>query len=381
MNQPTIEKIPGNSRILVAPLDWGLGHATRCIPIIRELLAQGCDVWLAGEGAQEQLLKAEFPEIPFLELPGYRIKYAKTRWGLIWKMIQQGPKMRRAIQYERRWLKKIVKKYFFDAVISDNRYGLYHSTVPCVFITHQLVIKSAAGKWTETVLQKRNYSFINRFTECWVPDAEGENNLAGELSHPGKKPVVPVRYIGLLSRFEKREISLDAPLEDKGNHLLIILSGPEPQRTILEEKIISDISHYNGTATIVRGLPGATSLIPSTNMICFFNHLPSEDLKVAMLKAEYIIGRSGYSTVMDVVALQKKSILIPTPGQTEQEYLGNYLMKKGMAVCCVQKDFFLNNVLTVASNFNYMLPAIDSNSMLKTTIETFLHQSCPPALG
>ena len=138
MNQVFREKVSGKTRILIAPLDWGLGHATRCIPIIRELMAQGCDVWLAGEGAQERLLKDEFPDLPFLQLPGYRIEYAKTKWGLIWKMILQGPKMRRAIQYEHRWLKKMVKQYHFDAVISDNRFGLYHKTTPCIFITHQL---------------------------------------------------------------------------------------------------------------------------------------------------------------------------------------------------------------------------------------------------
>ena len=170
MIQPILEKtsLPDLSatldtqkpRVLVAPLDWGLGHATRCIPIIRELLAQGCDVWLVGEGMQEQLLKTEFPQLTFLLLPGYRIRYAKTSRGLIWKMIQQGPKMRRAIRYEHLWLKKMEKEHRFDAIISDNRYGLYHSTIPCIFITHQLSIKSSAGKWTEKILQKRNFEFV-----------------------------------------------------------------------------------------------------------------------------------------------------------------------------------------------------------------------------
>ena len=375
MNQPPKEKTQGKPRILVAPLDWGLGHATRCIPIIRELLEQGCEVWLAGEGAQEQLLIAEFPEIPFLNLPGYRISYSKTARGLIWKMIQQGPKMRRAIEAEHSWLKKIVDEYGIDAIISDNRYGLYHASVPSVFITHQLTIKSPFSKWTETILRKRNYKYINHFTECWIPDAEGENNLAGELSHPEKKPVAPVRYIGLLSRFVKKEII------ERKNHLVVILSGPEPQRTLLEEKIINDISHYNGTAIIVRGLPGSSSLIPSTNMIQFYNHLSADELNKAMQEAEYVISRSGYSTVMDVMALQKKSILIPTPGQTEQEYLGSYLMEKGIAICAEQKDFSLNNLLATARGFNFNLPVIDNDSLLKKTIETFLHQSCLPALG
>ncbi len=375
MNQLFSEKTAGKPRILLVPLDWGLGHATRCIPIIRELLSQGCQVWLAGEGAQEQLLKTEFPNLPFLPLPGYRIHYAKTRRGLIWKMIQQGPKMRRAIQYEHRWLKKAVKEHGFDAVISDNRYGLYHSRVPCIFITHQLTIKTSAGKWTEKILQKRNYKYINKFTACWVPDAESEKNLAGKLSHPVIKPAVPVHYIGSLSRFEKKQVA------EKKNHLLVILSGPEPQRTMLEERIINDISHYNGTATIVRGLPGSASLIPSTNMIKFYNHLPATDLNIEMQEAEYVIGRSGYSTIMDIIALQKKSILISTPGQTEQEYLGKSLLEKGIAFCCAQKDFSLSMALTAAANYDYKIPLIAADASLVNTIKLFLHQSCTPALG
>lgn len=382
MDQPLDEKNLRKLRILVAPLDWGLGHATRCIPIIRELLAQGADVWLAGEGAQKQLLETEFPELTFLPIPGYRILYSKTKRGLIWKMIQQGPKMRRAIQYEHRWLKKMIKEHQFNAVISDNRYGLYHAGIPCIFITHQLTIKSYAGKWTEKILQKRNYHYINKFTECWVPDlpagqagAEGENNLAGDLSHPALKPGVPVRYIGLLSRFEKTDIP------EKKNHLLIVLSGPEPQRSMLEEKIITDISHYNGTAVIVRGLPDSASLIPSTSMIRFYNHLPADLLNMEMASAEYVISRSGYSTVMDIVTLQKKSILIPTPGQTEQKYLGEYLMKKGIAVISGQEEFSLRKALSAAANHNYTFPERFDNDILRKAIHHLLYQSCNPSLG
>jgi UDP-N-acetylglucosamine transferase subunit ALG13 len=390
IDQPVTDKPLRKPRILICPLDWGLGHAARCIPVIRELLSQGFEVWLAGEGAQEVLLKSEFPELPFLPLQGYRISYAKTARGLIWKMIQQGPKMQRAIQSEQHWLKKIVKEHHFDAVISDNRYGLYHTSIPCIFITHQLSIKSSLGKWTKKILQKRNYNFINRFTECWVPDLSSdeagvkepaystgrENYLAGELSHPQIKPSIPVRYIGLLSRFERKDIP------EKKTHLLIILSGPEPQRSILEEKIIADVSHYNYTATVVRGLPGSSSLIPSTGMIKFYNHLPAVELNAAMQEAEYVISRSGYSSVMDIVTLQKKSILIPTPGQTEQEYLGEYLMKKGIAVTVQQNNFSLTTALASAADYNYTFPAItDNNSMLKKTVSDFWDQLNNSSLG
>ena len=158
--------------------------------------------WLAGEGAQEKILREEFPSLPFLPLKGYRIKYGKS--GLTGKILLQVPSILRAIKEENKWLKEQVTKYGFEAVISDNRYGLYHKDIFSVFITHQLYIKSSLGKWTERILQKWNYKFINRFNECWVPDEERENNLAGELSHPVTLPMIPTKYIGPLSRFVRQ---------------------------------------------------------------------------------------------------------------------------------------------------------------------------------
>jgi len=332
-------------KLLVAPLDWGLGHATRCVPVIRDLLKNNCEVWLAGEGAQEKLLREEFPSLPFLPLKGYQIKYGKS--GLTGKILLQVPSILRSIKEENKWLKKQVSNHGFDAVISDNRYGLYNEKVFSVLITHQLCIKTSFGKWSEKILQHWNYKLINKFNECWLPDDEGENNLAGELSHPVRLPSIPVRYIGPLSRFAKKNI------DEIKDHLLIILSGPEPQRTILENKVIDQIVKYPATATIVRGLPGEKNIIPSTNSIHFYNHLTSEELNREAMKAEFIISRSGYSTIMDIASIQKKSILIPTPGQTEQEYLAGHLMKKQFAFCIDQNGFSLLKNIEEARNFEY----------------------------
>ncbi len=354
-------------RILVAPLDWGLGHATRCIPIIRELLNHEAEVWIAGEAAQEKLLKAEFPDIPFLSLPGYRIRYAKSAGAFVKNIIFQIPKILKTIKQENTWLKKVVEEHHVDAVIADNRYGLYHSNIHCVFMTHQLRIKTSLGAWVERILQKRNYRYINRFTECWVPDVFGRNNIAGNLSHPRKHPRIPVRYVGLLSRFNKTNT------EKKIDHLLVVLSGPEPQRSILENKIIKDIAHYPGTATVVRGIPESLSIIPSTNTIRFYNHLPSNELNQEMEKAEYIISRSGYSTVMDIIKLQKKSILIPTPGQTEQAYISQYLQQNKIAFSIAQNSFSLPSALRLAEAFSYSTTTIQKGDNLKIIIAEFVH--------
>lgn len=330
-------------KLLVVPLDWGLGHATRCMPIIRDLLKNNCEVLLAGEGAQEKLLREEFPQLTFLPLKGYRIEYSKR--ALIAKLLLQIPAMLRSIREENNWLKEVVAHYGIDMVISDNRYGLYHENVFSVLLTHQLRIKSSLGKFSEAILQEWNYNLISRFDECWIPDEEGDNNLAGELSHPEKLPSIPIKFIGPLSRFKK------SGFQEMKNHLLIILSGPEPQRTIFENKIIGDIVHYPGSATIVRGLPGEKNILPSTNTIHFYNHLATQGLNEEMIKAEIVISRSGYSTIMDIAALEKKSILIPTPGQTEQEYLADHLMKKGFAYSVSQNDFSLSKSLEHAKMF------------------------------
>lgn len=365
-DQVEIPKKAGKPRILIAPLDWGLGHATRCIPLIRELLANGADVWLAGEGAQAALLSEEFPALPLLEIPGYHIRYARTRWGLAGTIALQAPRLLRVIRTEHEWLKKTVTACDIDAVISDNRYGLYHESIPCIFITHQLLIKTPFGKRADGWLQKLNYRYINRFRACWVPDHESANNLAVTLSHPLIKPRIPVRYTGPLSRFTKKEQSV---IKDQ---LLLILSGPEPQRSLLEEKIIEQVAHYPGPATIVRGLPGAAGLVPSTNQIRFYNHLPAESLNEELLKAEWVISRSGYSTLMELAGLQKKSILIPTPGQTEQEYLARYHRDMKTAFCTTQNDFCLAGVLQEARDFSYHPFPVSSRHTLGLIIQQFL---------
>jgi len=366
MNYGPVSGKTGNPKVLVAPLDWGLGHATRCIPVIYELLRQNAEVWLAGERAQEALLKREFPELTFLYLRGYRMKYGNSRAGLLRAIFMQIPSMLSAIKNEHAWLQNAVAEHHFDAAISDNRFGLYHPVIPCVFITHQLRIKTPFGSWSEKFLQNRNYRFINRFSECWIPDEMGEENLAGELSHPSKKPGLPVHYIGLLSRMRKYP-----PCEQKGR-LFITLSGPEPQRTIFENIIISEIAHYLGRATIVRGLPGEANLIPSTNDIHFFNHLPAAEMNKEMDKAEFVIARSGYSTVMDIAALGKKSILVATPGQPEQEYLAKYLYQKRFAFCVDQGQFSLSRALQQAAHFDYQTNDYSLNSNLSSLIQSFL---------
>ncbi len=194
-----------------------------------------------------------------------------------------------------------------------------------------------------------------------MPDFDGEPNLAGVLSHPKKFPATPVRYIGWLSRFEKREGK-----DEK--HLLIMLSGPEPQRTILEEKIITQLENYLQPVFIVRGLPGNSTTLQVKTNVKYRNHLPSKQLEEAILHASFVIARSGYSTVMDLLKLQKKTILIPTPGQTEQEYLARHLSKQQLSFCADQQTFDLEKSLKAASVFTYLFFNKDASAILKTAL-------------
>jgi len=368
MNQVKTGEKP---RILVAPLDWGLGHATRCIPLVRSLLQAGAEPWLAGEGAQELLLRREFPELPFLSLAGYRVQYGRSAAGLTWQMIRQVPKLKKSIRAEHSWLETAAAEFRFAGIISDNRYGLYHRSVPSVIITHQLLIKTPLGGLSERILQHQNYRYLNRFSRCWVPDWPGKENLAGELAHPRKMPEVPVDYIGPLTRFNATKATT-APGAGKAPHLLFVLSGPEPQRTLLENKILETIHRWSGTATIVRGLPGEATHLPSTGMIACYNHLSAADLEDIFLKADFIISRSGYSTVMDAMALGKKCIFIPTPGQTEQEYLGRYLQDKGYALTIKQEEFSLEHALEQARNFSYRFPDTNLANRLDNIVSNWL---------
>jgi uncharacterized protein (TIGR00661 family) len=306
-------------RVLIAPLDWGLGHATRCIPIIKAFQALHYEVILAGDGAVSKLLATEFPEIRILHLKGYQIQYANSSKALVWKLLSQVPKILRTIKEEHEWLEEIKVSEKIDMVVSDNRYGLYTQKIPCIFITHQLCIKTAFP-FLEELLRKLHYRFIDRFTNCWVPDAAGEINLGGQLSHPRTLPRIPTHYLGILSRMTQNEVS------EKQFNYCFLLSGPEPQRSILEDKMLDAASKLPGRNLLVRGLPASNNTITVPENCTVYNHLPTKDLLVIIASSELIICRSGYTSLMELIGLKKDALLIPTPGQTEQEYLAKKLV-------------------------------------------------------
>jgi UDP-N-acetylglucosamine transferase subunit ALG13 len=295
----------------------------------------------------------EFPELSYVHLAGYNLKYGKKRWSTIIRIILQTPKILIKVNNENSWLNIFLKLKPVDCIISDNRFGLHAGNIPSIFITHQLYIKTGLGRLTDQFVQWLNYRRINRFATCWVPDHNGTQTLAGRLSNPLKLPAIPVRYIGGLSRLKA------CTAQTSHINLLVILSGPEPQRTIFENLLLKELEHQPGKTVLVRALPQAEDQVQEINNLTIYNHAPAGLLNELLCKAEMVISRSGYTTVMDLLKLGKKSILVPTPGQAEQEYLATHLYKEQLAYTVSQQQFSLSTALAAANKFAYQQSAFD----------------------
>jgi len=329
--------MPEKKRILVAPLNWGLGHATRCIPIIRALMDCGFEPILASDGVALSLLQKEFPQLLALTLPSYKITYAEKGKNFKLKMIWDSPKVLKAMTKEKKEVKRIVKTYHIDGIISDNRLGVYSKKVPCVFITHQLNVLSGNTTWFSS---KMHQGIIKKFNACWVPDVAGKPNLTGKLGHL-KKSKLNIAYLGPLSRFDKEEFP-------KKFDLLVLLSGPQPQRGMLAEKLLEELKEFSGNVLFVKGkIEGkqiVTPLLYPKASVTVYNFMQSQELEEAINSSKMVLCRSGYTTVMDLAKLEKKAFFIPTPGQYEQEYLAKRLEKKGLVPYAAQGDFTLREL-------------------------------------
>lgn len=324
-------------RILVAPLNWGLGHATRCIPIINALIAKGFEPVLASDGMALALLQQEFPNLEHIELPGYNVKYAKKGRDFKLKLISEIPKIQQAISAEKKVTKALIKQYKINGIISDSRFGVYSKNVPSVFITHQLKVLSGSTTWLSS---KINKNIINRFDACWVPDFSEHPNLSGKLGHDIKLKL-PIRYIGPLSRLEKKHLK-------QKYHILVLLSGPEPQRSMLEKILLNALESFNGSVLLIRGLIETEQKTEQKNNIHICNFMTSDALEIAINESDIIISRSGYTTIMDLAKLGKKAFFIPTPGQFEQQYLAEKLNQENRAPHCQQDDFTVDQLERVS---------------------------------
>ena len=327
-------------RILFSPLDWGIGHASRSIFLIRQLTEAGFEVLLAADGPSFPLLKSVFPDLDIIRLPFYRIRYSQ-HIPAVWKIFFSLPSILKAIRREHKSTIEIVKKYGIDVIVSDNRYGVYHKDVASIIVIHQLKIRLPSGiSFLEPVLFRWHMKFLSKFDRIWVPDFAGLPYLAGALSHPSNVPQPirnKVRYGGIISRFMVPEYSKVYPVR-KIFDVVVVLSGPEPQRSVLEKILIRKLRKRSWKVLIIRGIPWKKQGGSVYGNIQLVSHLPPNLFYTYLKKATYIISRAGYTSIMDLAVLGRSALLIPTPGQTEQEYLADYLAAGNYFVIMPQKN-------------------------------------------
>jgi len=326
-------------RIVYGVLNWGLGHATRSKFVINQLLNRGFEVLVVSDGECLEWLQNEFPKLEFVDFPAYNVRYSKkdSQWL---KLALQLPKINMAVKRERALLNDIVKKQKIDGIISDNRLGFYHPDIPSVYISHQLQLSFG---WASTLASISHAYFINRFDQLWIPDT-AEHLLAGTLSVPTYIKI-PFKYVGPLSHFSYSQSIAS------GNYIVAVLSGPEPQRSMLEEKILKQWGINMNRLLVVRG-SNETVIPTSTNPnVLIYPRLETDRLQSIISGAQLVISRSGYSSIMDYYKLDKNALLIPTPGQGEQEYLADYLKKQKRFYSVAQSDLNLNKDLAKASSY------------------------------
>ena len=315
-------------KILIAPLNWGLGHATRCIPLICQYLTAGDEVVLGGDGESIALLQHRFPQLRVIDLPSLELRYTNNiqQRGFYLRAI---PALIRFTIADYYYLRQQLAIEHFDMVISDNRFGLFSRDTKCVYITHQLYVQLPNRlKIFQPLARALHACIYKRYNEVWVPDyADPTNNLAGALAHGGRFDRY-AKYIGPLSRFRNRESEIGN--RNSGYAILAILSGLEPQRTLFEQALIARFKDSTQPVLIVRGKIGGPATATQIGAVTLVPHMGDEQLVPLMQQAKKIIVRSGYSTIMDlaVLGMLHKAEFHPTPGQSEQEYLAQILMHR-----------------------------------------------------
>ncbi len=330
------------TKVLVAVLNWGLGHAARSVPVIKELLRQNCEVIVGSDGAALNLLRFEFPQLRFVALPAYGVSYAATAGGMVWSLARQMPRLVRIVKQELKLVTTLVENEKINLIISDNRYGAYHAAVYSVWLGHQLQLPVPQGwSWLSPAINRLHIRYLKHFNDYWVPDLPGAP-LSGQLS----ASVLPVQYIGPLSRF-------DGPLVPPQQlyRVVAVLSGPEPQRTLLEKALRLQLSSLPVRSLLVRGV-GIDQRIRQGQYFDEADFMPGSCLGPLLYHADFIVSRSGYSTVMDLSYLNKPALCIPTPGQPEQEYLARRLAAGGHVFIQLQHNINLTTAWSKRHTLN-----------------------------
>jgi len=318
-------------------------------------------VVIASDGRALELLKKEFPTLDFFELPGYNVVYERKNMAL--NLFLQMPRIVNAVRREHKLLDKIIQEEGIDAVISDNRFGLFTFRVPTVFMTHQIEIPTPhpiLGRMVNYL----NRRFIERFDDIWVPDAETIPNLTGSMSH-GTPLDFKVTYLGPISRMELSEEPIKYDLG-------VVLSGPEPQRTKLEHILLSQLAALDYKVILVRGIPGAYQRVKCSDNLEMVSFMTGKELNKTILQSDLIISRSGYTTIMDLAVLGKKALFIPTPGQLEQEELAKFFSENNTFHSVDQEEIDLSVDIPKAYDTTGLKPELEQNVRLHEHLDEWM---------
>lgn len=333
-------------RIYFAVLNMGLGHAARTLPIIQKFNQKNWEILVGSNGRALKFLKNELPEVKFISTPDYKIEYSKKNYLLL-KLFFQLPFIFKKIHEEHLICKKIVADYSPDIIFSDNCFGVYHKKVPSFFLSHQISFAMPNFfKFLKFLPRYFNKYYHKKFDRIFIPDfcEKDQGLLSGELSQHSK---TENRYLysGILSSIKKQKTAEDIDI-------LISLSGPEPQRTILEKLIMAQTENLSGNVVIVLGKSEKIEPIFMSSKLKIYSHLPRQDFENIFNRAQLIISRPGYSTIMELVELGKKALLIPTPGQTEQVYLAQWVRDKKWFFCVDQNKLDLVRDINIARSYS-----------------------------
>ncbi len=313
------------AKILVSPLSWGLGHATRDIPIINDLIARGHTVGVAATGIALELLSREFPDLDFYDVEDYPSPYTSDGFSVP-RVVALLPLMMDHIGREHRIITRIVKRGGYHLVISDNRFGAFSKDVPCLFISHQIRFSAPGNiESVERMMEVFNGRYHRHFERVIVPDnPPGPRSLAGKLGL-ARRPLTKRRayYMGILTDVRKQNVPRDIDY-------LVSISGPKVTKDALRQAVMEQIGGLSGKKIILLADPGADFEEKLDNDTLIKSHAARTEMADLMNRAKFVITRSGYTTVMELAELGKKEILfVPTPGQTEQEYLSAYYEDMG----------------------------------------------------
>ena len=401
-------------KVLVAPLDWGLGHATRCVPVVREFLRAGAEVELAVVKANANFFREVFPDLRQRLAPSYNIVYPKHGYNMALWLLKNSMHLNAVMRYEHHFAEEMVKRHGYDVLFSDNRFAFYSKNALSIYMTHQRRIAfPRAFAAFERIGVMWHANIMRKFDEVWVPDLEIYPGYAGSLSHSGATPGdKPMRFVGTLSRFSEmgndgnalgnapapvdleREVDLmsvsefmahsanvewDAAPEKRtsGNHsfemranykVVAVVSGVEPARTQFEQQLREALQQIPGQHMMILGKPSAEQKTWTEGNIEFHTHLATNDFAEAVKRADFVVSRGGYSTVMDMAELGAKCIFVPTPGQFEQIVLAHDLSKAGYAVE-IPADELSAETLTSAFEKSVKMPKVEKQNLLHDAVE------------